>query len=116
MLRVNVGDTITLVSPRGASTPFGTAPRTKPYVISALFEMGMAEYDRTMVFMPLLEAQRYFARGEEVDAIEVVVNHPERIDSYVREIKRRRPARPITSPTGGRATRRSSPCSRSSAT
>ena len=116
MLRVNVGDTITLVSPRGASTPFGTAPRTKPYVISALFEMGMAEYDRTMVFMPLLEAQRYFARGEEVDAIEVVVNHPERIDSYVREIKRHRPARPIMFPTGGRATRRSSPCSRSSAT
>ena len=88
MLRVNVGDTITLVSPRGASTPFGTAPRTKPYVITALFEMGMAEYDRTMVFMPLLEAQRYFSRGEEVDAIEIVVNHPEHIDSYVREVKR----------------------------
>ena len=54
LLRVNVGDTITLVSPRGAATPFGTAPRTKPYVITALFEMGMAEYDRTMVFMPCL--------------------------------------------------------------
>ncbi len=77
MLRVNVGDTITLVSPRGAATPFGTAPRTKPYVVTALFEMGMAEYDRTMVFMPLLEAQRYFARGAEVDAIEIVVNHPQ---------------------------------------
>jgi lipoprotein-releasing system permease protein len=88
MLRVNVGDTITLVSPRGASTPFGTAPRTKPYVIAALFEMGMAEYDRTMLFMPLLEAQRYFARGEEVDAIEIVVNHPENIDAYVRDAKR----------------------------
>jgi lipoprotein-releasing system permease protein len=88
MLRVNVGDTITLVSPRGAPTPFGTAPRTKPYVITALFEMGMAEYDRTMVFMPLLEAQRYFARGEEVDAIEIVVNHPENIDAYVRDAKR----------------------------
>jgi lipoprotein-releasing system permease protein len=88
MLRVNVGDTITLVSPRGASTPFGTAPRTKPYVVAALFEMGMAEYDRTMVFMPLLEAQRYFSRGPEVDAIEVVVDHPEHIDTFVRDIKR----------------------------
>lgn len=88
MLRVNVGDTITLVSPRGASTPFGTAPRTKPYQIVALFEMGMAEYDRTMVFMPLLEAQRYFSRGQEVDAIEVVVNHPGEIDHFVREVKR----------------------------
>jgi lipoprotein-releasing system permease protein len=88
MLRVNVGDTITLVSPRGASTPFGTAPRTKPYVVTALFEMGMAEYDRTMVFMPLLEAQRYFARGQEVDAIEVVVNHPGDIESLLQEVKR----------------------------
>jgi lipoprotein-releasing system permease protein len=88
MLRVNVGDSITLVSPRGASTPFGTAPRTKPYRIAALFEMGMAEYDRTMVFMPLLEAQRYFSRGPEVDAIEVVVDHPNNIDAYMKEVKR----------------------------
>ncbi|CAN1721816.1 lipoprotein-releasing system permease protein [Hyphomicrobium sp. 1Nfss2.1] len=88
MLRVNVGDTITLVSPRGATTPFGTAPRTKPYRIAALFEMGMAEYDRTMVFMPLTEAQRYFSRGPEVDAIEVVVDHPNDIDTYLREVKR----------------------------
>jgi lipoprotein-releasing system permease protein len=50
--------------------------------------MGMAEYDRTMVFMPLLEAQRYFARGAEVDAIEVVINHPQNIDNYLREVKR----------------------------
>jgi len=88
LLRVNVGDTITLVSPRGATTPFGTAPRTKPYRIAALFEMGMAEYDRTMVFMPLTEAQRYFSRGPEVDAIEVVVDHPNDIDYYIREVKR----------------------------
>ncbi len=88
MLRVNVGDTITLVSPRGASTPFGTAPRTKPYVIAALFEMGMAEYDRTMVFMPLLEAQRYFSRGAEVDAIEVIIDHPGSIESALLDVKR----------------------------
>jgi len=88
MLRVNVGDTITLVSPRGAQTPFGTAPRTKPYVVAALFEMGMAEYDRTMVFMPLLEAQRYFSRGPEVDAIEIVIDNPNAIDDFVLEVRR----------------------------
>jgi lipoprotein-releasing system permease protein len=86
-LRVNVGDTIMLVSARGAQTPFGTAPRTKPYVVSALFEMGMSEYDRTMVFMPLLEAQRYFSRGPEVDALEIVVSDPGRVDEHVRAVK-----------------------------
>jgi lipoprotein-releasing system permease protein len=87
MLRVTVGDSITLVSPRGAQTPFGMAPRSKPYRIAALFEMGMAEYDRTMVFMPLLEAQRYFSRGPEVDAIEVVVENPQRVDDYIQAIR-----------------------------
>jgi lipoprotein-releasing system permease protein len=87
LLRVNVGDSITLVSPRGAQTPFGTAPRTKPYKIAALFEMGMSEYDRTMVFMPLLEAQRYFSRGREVDALEIVARDPQRIDEIVLGVK-----------------------------
>lgn len=87
MLRVTVGDSITLVSPRGAQTPFGTAPRTKAYKITALFEMGMSEYDRTMVFMPLAEAQRYFSRGAEVDALEIVVDNPENIDDTIQEIK-----------------------------
>ncbi len=86
-LRVNVGDTITLISARGAQTPFGTAPRSKPYKITALFEMGMAQYDSTMVFMPLLEAQRYFSRGPDVDALEIVVNDPGQLDELVDAVR-----------------------------
>src|SRR5262245_261879 len=76
-LRVAAGDMVTLVSPRGAATPFGTAPRIKPYKVSAIFEMGMSEYDRTMIFMPLAEAQRYFGKGNTVDVLEVLVDDPE---------------------------------------
>jgi lipoprotein-releasing system permease protein len=86
-LRVGLGDTVTLVSPRGATTPFGTAPRSKPYVISALFELGMSEYDRMMIFMPLSEAQKYFAKGGEVDVLELVVEKPENVEEYDAAIK-----------------------------
>jgi lipoprotein-releasing system permease protein len=86
-LRVSVGDTITLVSPRGATTPFGTAPRTKPYQIAAVFELGMSEYDRTMIFMPLAEAQRYFSKTEQVDVLEIVVEDPERVARFASEIR-----------------------------
>ena len=79
MLRVTAGDAITLVSPRGAATPFGTAPRIKRYAISAIFELGMSEYDKAMIFMPLKEAQRYFSRPEQVDVIEVLLNEPEKV-------------------------------------
>jgi lipoprotein-releasing system permease protein len=86
-LYVNVGDTLTLVSPRGASTPFGTAPRSKPYMISAIFELGMSEYDKSMIFMPLAESQRYFNKADEADVLEVVVDDPERVDQFAASIK-----------------------------
>lgn len=86
-LRVGLGDRISLVTPRGAQTPFGTAPRTRSYQINAIFEMGMSEYDRTMVFMPLGEAQRYFSKGRTADVLEVLVDDPERVDEYVDGIR-----------------------------
>ena len=80
-LRVQVGDKITLVSPRGANTPFGTTPRVKNYPVKAVFEIGMKEYDASVVFMPLNEAQRYFNRKNRVDAIEVLVDNPDQMAS-----------------------------------
>jgi len=82
-LGVTVGDSVSLVAPKGASTPFGTTPRIKRYPIAAVFELGMSEYDKTMVFMPLAEAQRYFSRGAEVDVLEVVVDSPDSVDAVL---------------------------------
>ena len=86
-LRIQAGDSVTLVSPRGASTPFGTAPRIKRYNVAAIFELGMSEYDKSMIFMPLLEAQRYFSRPDQVDVLEVVVDRPERVGELLGPMK-----------------------------
>ncbi len=85
-LRVKVGDHITLVSARGPSTPFGTAPRVKRYPVSAIFEIGMSEYDSSVVFMPLREAQFYFNKKDQVNVLEVVVEKPDQIESINEEI------------------------------
>jgi lipoprotein-releasing system permease protein len=82
-LGVNAGDSITLIAPKGASTPFGTAPRIKRYTVAAVFELGMSEYDKTMVFMPLAESQRYFSRGDEVDVLEIKLTSPDVIDQLI---------------------------------
>jgi lipoprotein-releasing system permease protein len=81
-LSVRAGDNVTLVAPRGAITPMGTTPRIKSYRISAVFEIGMSEYDSAFVFMPLPEAQAYFNRAGDVTAIEVYTDNPDRIDQY----------------------------------
>ena len=59
-LSLHAGDNITLVQPRGPATPMGTMPRIKPYKVSAVFEIGMSEYDASFVFMPLAQAQGFF--------------------------------------------------------
>jgi lipoprotein-releasing system permease protein len=81
-LSVRAGDNLTLVAPRGAVTPMGTTPRIKAYKISAVFEIGMSEYDSAFVFMPLTEAQAYFNRSGDVTAIEVYTNDPDHVDDF----------------------------------
>jgi lipoprotein-releasing system permease protein len=77
-LGLQVGDSINIISPKGASTPFGTAPRIKAYPIQAVFEIGMTEFDASFVFMPLGEAQAYFNRDGDVNVIEIFVDNPDR--------------------------------------
>jgi lipoprotein-releasing system permease protein len=83
-LSVRAGDNITLVAPRGAVTPMGTTPRIKTYKVAAVFEIGMSEYDASIVFMPMPEAQLYFNRAGDVTAIEVYTDNPDRIDVFRR--------------------------------
>ena len=56
-LGVAAGDRLTLISPEGTATPFGTAPRMTAYLVAATFEVGLYQYDDAFIFMPLGEAQ-----------------------------------------------------------
>jgi lipoprotein-releasing system permease protein len=86
-LRVNIGDTITLVSPRGARTPFGTVPRIKTYKVTAIFEVGISEIDRSMIFMPLAEAQGFFDKGDSVDMLDIVIDDAEQVERSVAKMQ-----------------------------
>jgi lipoprotein-releasing system permease protein len=79
-LSITAGDPVTLVSPKGAATVMGNVPRIKTYKVAAVFEIGMSEYDASFVFMPLAEAQAYFNRGNDVNAIEIYTTDPDRVD------------------------------------
>jgi lipoprotein-releasing system permease protein len=70
------GDTVTLLSPNGSATPFGMVPRRKSFTVAGLFTVGAAEFDATLVFMPLDQAQLFFGRGVSVDRLEVRIDSP----------------------------------------
>ncbi len=79
-LGVGVGDAITLVSPDGMDTPFGTQPRISDYTVEYIFGVGRFDIDRTRVYMPLAEAQSYFNREGAADEIEVMLADPDRVE------------------------------------
>ncbi|ENN85952.1 putative ABC transporter permease protein [Rhizobium freirei PRF 81] len=79
-LGLTVGDQITLTAPDGDVTPFGVNPRVKAYTISGIFEVGMSEYDSSVVFMPLEEAQVFFNAQGIVEKIELFITNPDDVD------------------------------------
>lgn len=79
-LSLRVGDTITILTARGASTPFGIAPRIKSYPVRAIFQIGMSEFDGVFVYLPLPEAQAFFNKEGEASVVEAFVADPDRID------------------------------------
>ena len=76
-LRLKIGDEITLISPQGTATVFGTAPRLKTYKLVATFNVGMYEYDSSFVYMPFAAAQVFFRLKGAASFLEVVITNPD---------------------------------------
>jgi lipoprotein-releasing system permease protein len=68
---VQLGDSLTIINPAGRSTPFGTMPRQVSYQVSAIFEVGVYDYDKAMIVMPVEDAQTLLLLGDVVSMIEV---------------------------------------------
>jgi lipoprotein-releasing system permease protein len=85
-LGVGVGQDVTLISPKGNITAFGTIPRMRKYKLAAVFEIGMYEYDSGFVFMTLPAAQVYFKMPKAISNLEVSVVHPDKALAIGRNI------------------------------
>jgi lipoprotein-releasing system permease protein len=79
-LGVMEGDEITLLSPQGEVTMFGTVPRMKSYRVAGTFNFGMYEYDANFIFMPLEAVQKFFSLGDGVSAIDITLRDNADID------------------------------------
>ncbi|MEQ5870056.1 lipoprotein-releasing ABC transporter permease subunit [Sagittula sp. NFXS13] len=85
-LGVGLGDMVKLISPNGVKTAFGVSPRVKSYEVRYIFTAGRYDIDRTRVYMPFDEAQLYFDREGVADELEVIVENPEQVETYVSAI------------------------------
>lgn len=85
--RLNVGSRVTLVSPQGATTAFGTVPRVRAYKVVAVFDAGLAQYNNSVVFLPLPAAQIFFQKPNAITGIEIRLADPNRVTEAVDAIR-----------------------------
>lgn len=78
-LGAQVGGNISLISPDGQTTPFGSVPRIVSYRVAAIFEVGVYDYDKAFVVMPLEDAQTLLLLGDAVGMVEVETENPDKV-------------------------------------
>ena len=85
-LGAHVGGEISLISPQGQTTPFGTVPRIVSYTVAAVFEVGVYDYDKAFVVMPVEDAQTLLLMGDAVGMVEVDTVDADRVGEILAPI------------------------------
>jgi lipoprotein-releasing system permease protein len=86
VLGARVGSSISLISPQGQTTVFGTVPRIVSYRVAAIFEVGVYDYDKAFVVMPLEDAQTLLMMGDAVAMITVQTTDPDNVGEILRPL------------------------------
>ena len=82
-LGVRVGQSVTIINPAGRTTPFGTVPREISYEVAAIFEVGVYDYDKAFVIMPIERAQLLMLMGDEIGMIEIKTENPDKVNEIL---------------------------------
>jgi lipoprotein-releasing system permease protein len=78
--RLRVGNPLTVISPDGAATAFGTIPRVRAYKVVAIFDAGLNDYNSGVVFLPLAAAQVFFQKPDAITGIEIRLHDPDQVN------------------------------------
>jgi len=82
------GSQITLWNPEGRSTVVGTVPREVTYTVGAVFEIGVYDYDKAYVVLPLQDAQELLLMGDQVGMVEIQTTDPDKVQDIVAPLRR----------------------------
>jgi lipoprotein-releasing system permease protein len=82
------GGQITLWNPEGRSTVVGTVPREVTYTVGAIFEIGVFDYDKAFVVMPMQDAQQLLLMGDQVGMIEIQTSNPDKVQEILKPLQK----------------------------
>ena len=79
-LDLNIGDSVTLMSSSGIETIIGNLPKQKTFLVTSIFESGLADFDNNIAFINLETLEEFFNLDEKDRKLEIYLNHPQNID------------------------------------
>jgi lipoprotein-releasing system permease protein len=82
------GSQITLWNPEGRSTVVGTVPREVTSTVGAVFEIGVYDYDKAFVVMPMQDAQQLLLMGDQVGMVEIQTSDPDKVQVILAPLQR----------------------------
>lgn len=82
------GSQITLWNPDGRSTVVGTVPREVTYTVGAIFEIGVYDYDKAFVIMPMEDAQQLLLMGDQVGMVEIQTSDPDKVQEIIAPLQK----------------------------
>ena len=85
-LQVGIGDKVTVILAEGLVTPAGVVPRTKRFVVSGLYRVGMYEFDRRLAFINISDAQKLYRKKDSVTGVRLAVTEIFEAPAIVREV------------------------------
>ena len=88
VLEVGVGDKVTVTLAEGIVTPAGVVPRTKRFMVSGIYRVGMYEFDRRLAFINIEDAQRLYRKRDAVTGVRLAVSDIFEAPIIVREVAR----------------------------
>jgi lipoprotein-releasing system permease protein len=88
-LGVQVGDPVSVISPVGTPSPVGMIPKVKRFAVAGTFDSGMFDYDSSLIYMSLADAQRFFGLGDAITGVEIRVANIYRAQDVARRIEQR---------------------------
>jgi lipoprotein-releasing system permease protein len=79
-LNLDIGDSVTLMSSAGVGTIIGNLPKQKTFLVSSIFESGMAEFDNNIAFINLKTLEEFFNLSIKDRNLEIYLDNPQNIE------------------------------------
>ena len=80
-LNLNLGDNITIMSSSGIETIIGNLPKYQTFIISSIFESGLAEFDNNIIFLNLKTLEEFSNLSEKDRNLEIYLKKPQNIQT-----------------------------------